>query len=695
MTYNRERFRSYSEWIYTRRWRVILGALILLVAMALGSNPKFAGNDASLWVSGSKEQLRNEASDINAFHQLKLVYRLDGSRSFADHLERVRELHQDIRTVKGVVDIRSILTLSRPYENRGDAGSALLELEKLCDSDTGRVRDVVTRHYDLYRPYADTELKHFYVYVFTDSKESLETVRTFVDETYTPNRDATRSYLITIGIVIGIGALIFLLIFGHVLPALLSIIVTVSSLIATLFLAQRVFGIDRIYLSVTLLILAISQMDFIYFYYRWHVDQFKYSARESLHKALNRNLEPAFLTSVVTSLGLGSLVLIDIPVLHQIGVIALLSAFLGFFFSATLLPALLSLFEVRNAYVPFSGFSRFFASREIHYNRRLLNLFLMVVLVAGVFAAYTFIMTPPKIFDRQAHNDALILAVPFEEIDAPTVARVAVLEQEVASRFQEVVATESLHSIMAKMAGLEGQTLNAEQVGRYLFFVELYGESERLIRGDTLLVHIWLKKGTEAKNDIVAWTRRWSETRFPVHLADQESLAYAAKSDDAIIMGTSIFSALLLIGVIMFLVTRKYQLLLISWLINSIPIVAFAGMVIVLQIPLSVEILIAVTIMLGLASDATIHFSYKYMQSRHYYHDRVIALEKVFFYAGLPVIIGNLLLASIFFVLAATTVTLQTIGYYAAALIIVSLLVDLFVMPVLLLFVDKKNALEE
>jgi predicted RND superfamily exporter protein len=247
------------------------------------------------------------------------------------------------------------------------------------------------------------------------------------------------------------------------------------------------------------------------------------------------------------------------------------------------------------------------------------------------------------------------------------------------------------------MADLEGVgELDEQSIGRYLFFIELYGEAERILRDDTALIHVWLKKGSEQKSEIVEWARAWSSNGQKIHLIDRDSLIYAAKTDDAVIMAMSIMTALILIGVIVLMVTRKYQLLLISWIINAIPLVGFSLLIILLEIPLSVEILIAVTIMLGLASDATIHFSYKYMQSRHFYQKRIKALEKVFFYAGLPVIIGNVLLASIFFVLATMGVaTLQTIGIFAGGLILLSLAVDLFVMPVLLLFVDKNHALEE
>ncbi len=697
MIYDREQYRGYTAGVIAYRWPIALTALLLTVLMAVGFEAKFSANDTALWISGSKEQLRNEAEAIDPFCYLKLVYEVGDAKSFEEHIALLKDLHNDIRAVKGVRDIRSILTLGRPFNNMGSEGSSLLEIEKLADADPRQLRKVLKKYYGLYRPYADPELTRFYIYVIADSAESLDAVRAFVDEAYISQKKASVSYLMTVGVIVVLMALFFWGVFRHIIPALLSASVTVATLSATLFLAQQLFGIQRIHLAVTLITLAIAQMDFIYFYYRWHVSQFKIGSHEAVHKALNRNLLPAFLTSVVTALGLGSLVLIDIPVLRQIGVFALLSAFLGFLFSATLLPALLSFFSIRNATVPFARFSTYFAAHEIHYNRRLLVLFLALAFAGTLVASWNFISKPPKIFDARADNDTVTLAIPFKEIDASAVASLERFEGELKRRFGDITTIESMHTTMARMHALDGGgTLDEERVGRYLFFIELYGEAERLMNGPYALVHIWLEKESLSKNSVVAWARSWEEEGKKAYLVDRESLAYAAKSDDAVIMAVSILTALILIGVVMFIVTRKYQLLLISWIINAIPMVGFALVIIAFDIPLSVEILIAVTIMLGLASDATIHFSYKYMQSRHFYHKRIKALEKVFFYAGVPVIIGNVLLAVIFFVLASMGVpALETIGRYAGGLILLSLAVDLLVLPVMLLYVDKNHALEE
>ena len=696
MIYDRERFRGYTDWIIAHRRHITAVMVLLMVAIFTGFQPRFSNNDASLWISGSKEQHKNETRNMEAVHMLKLVYDLH-PKELSEDLATLRALHKEIRSVMGVQDVRSILTVGHPFQNRGEAGSMLLEIDNLCGADGETLKKTVASHPELYRPYVDSAFEHLYIYIFADSSESLGAIRSFVDQAYIAKKNAAFSYTAIIMAVVATTALLFWLVFRNFIPAFVSVAVTASSLMVTIFLAQTLFGIERVHLAVTLLTLAIAQMDFLYFYYRWHVSQFKIDSHEAVHKALNRNTVPAFWTSVVTAAGLGSLVFIDIPVLHQIGVFALLSAFFGFFFSVTLLPALLAFFRIHNAIVPFSRFSTYFAAREIHYNRRLLVLFLALVMAAGLYSVSNFIAKPPKIFDHTVYNDSITVAVPYSEIDQERLALMAAFEQELLERFPSVKSVESIHTIIHSMAKLEGTAqMNEQEIGRLLFFTELYGEADRVLGSGRALIHIWLEKESTLKSDIVEWARQWKHDGEGVYLIDRDSLVYAAKSDDALIMSASILTALMLIGVIMFVVTRKYQLLLISWIINAIPLVIFALLIVIFKVPLSIEILIAATIMLGLASDATIHFSYKYMQSRHFYHKRIKALEKVFFYAGLPVIIGNLLLSAIFFVLAGMGgPTLETIGLFAGGLILVSLVVDLFLMPVLLLFVDKNHALEE
>ncbi len=128
----------------------------------------------------------------------------------------------------------------------------------------------------------------------------------------------------------------------------------------------------------------------------------------------------------------------------------------------------------------------------------------------------------------------------------------------------------------------------------------------------------------------------------------------------------------------------------VGFTVNAIPLVWFGMIVSFLAIPLSLDMLIAMTISLGLASDATIHFAFKYFRFRYFGRTRKHALERMYFYSAIPVIIGSVILIVVFLMLYFSQVhSLERIGLYSAILILMSLLTDLFILPVMLLLIDR------
>ena len=97
---------------------------------------------------------------------------------------------------------------------------------------------------------------------------------------------------------------------------------------------------------------------------------------------------------------------------------------------------------------------------------------------------------------------------------------------------------------------------------------------------------------------------------------------------------------------------RNIYMVIVAFLASTIPMAWFAFGMYIFHLPLTLEVLIAMTISLGLASDATIHFAYKYWRARFNGRSKKHALEIVFFYASVPVIIGSLILAVTFYSLS-------------------------------------------
>ena len=177
-----------------------------------------------------------------------------------------------------------------------------------------------------------------------------------------------------------------------------------------------------------------------------------------------------------------------------------------------------------------------------------------------------------------------------------------------------------------------------------------------------------------------------------LYFVDDATLIGSAKYNKAILLTSSILTALVIIGMIIGWIFQAGPMVFLGLTINAIPLVLFGTIVTLFAIPLSIEMLIAMSISLGLASDATIHFAFKYFYFRHFGRTQKQTLAKIYFYSGIPVIIGSVMLIGVFLMLYFSQVeSLKLIGLYSSGLISLSLLTDLFIIPVILLLLDNSG----
>ncbi|MBE0499197.1 MAG: hypothetical protein IBX43_08165 [Campylobacterales bacterium] len=118
---------------------------------------------------------------------------------------------------------------------------------------------------------------------------------------------------------------------------------------------------------------------------------------------------------------------------------------------------------------------------------------------------------------------------------------------------------------------------------------------------------------------------------------------------------------------------RDIYTVVVAFLASTIPMAWFSFGMHMLHLPFTLEVLITMIISLGLASDVTICFAYKYWWAHFFGRTKKHSLEIVFFY-GLSF---------------SCLLTFQLIGEYSAVLIMMSLAVVLFVLLILLLVIDK------
>ncbi|MDP3300636.1 MAG: hypothetical protein Q8S36_01570 [Sulfuricurvum sp.] len=478
--------------------------------------------------------------------------------------------------------------------------------------------------------------------------------------------------------------------FQNYIAAFAALSVTVLTLILTFATIQLITGNRQIHIAMTLMVVSVSIGHFMYFYYRWHISQYKGTPIRAIEKSIDRNLSPALWTIPVLAISLGSLLFADSLIITTLSLSLLISSAFAYIINVSFLPALLSYFTVAHPRVGFARLCYEFANREIHYNHRMLQLFMVTTILVTAFAIVRFATGKVEIFDTHVEHKTITLKVPFEEIDLSMLQKLKQFEIDLRRNNTGIEKVNSVQSVLTQldMANLPKSPLDEQRVLQALFFLELNDMEKTYIDDKALNVTVTLNNADQS--GIIRWIKEYKQ--IPFYFTDIETLSESAKMDKRILLSSSLLAALGMIGVVMGIVFRSFKIGLVGFAANAIPVIWFGLIMLVFDLALSIEVLIAMTISVGLTSDTVIHFAYKYFRSRYFGRTKKHALEIMFFYAGIPTIIGAGVLMGVFGLLTLTGLeTLELIGGYGAILMFISLVSDLFILPVLLLAIDEEK----
>ncbi|MBT8343374.1 MAG: hypothetical protein KJO45_01515, partial [Sulfurovum sp.] len=569
--------------------------------------------------------------------------------------------------------------------------SEMLTVVNAGDLDTYELRKLINELNNDYGNVVEDDFKTFYYFI--SGEKFVDISKLDIPGTYTydiHDSEINWYYLSTyILIVLLITLLILRLLFrSHVAFFSATLLISFSTVL-TFTLIVMITGIKTIHFSMPFITISIAMVEFLYFYYRWHVSQYKNNKHHALIKLLTRNMVPAMWTSILTILGLGSLVLIDSDIIKLLSLSVILSSLISYLLNLTLLPAFLSYFEVEHAHVPYAKLVYILTFKELRYNKKYLFGFLGLMYLLLAIGGYLIYGESNNFFKLNVKNEQIELKIPYTKIDLPFVHSIEIFTQAIEERFEdEIEDVVSLSTIINSLNESNSQTkkLDEEALQQALFYMDLYNLTEKYF--DDNAVNIVINLSDINKVELIEWLLYYEG--IEIYFVDHATLIGSAKYGQTILLASSLLMALFIIGLITGWIFRSKAMIFVGFTVNTLPIILFGMIVTLLAIPLSLEMLIATTISLGLASDATIHFAFKYFRFRYFGRSRKHALEKMYFYSGIPVIIGSGILITVFLMLYFSQVHfLELIGLYSASLILLSLLVDLFVLPVMLLFIDR------
>ncbi|MFA6189176.1 MAG: hypothetical protein WC680_07845 [Sulfuricurvum sp.] len=674
-----------------RRFRGGIVASFVLIALLAFSffRPVLISSDTLYWLSESKEYQKTHANAYDTEHVGCLSVKIPNFDNASKSVLTV--LQAELEHKKEVQRVESLFSSYHIYSD-GEDDSSLVKALPIQELNAQKIKKFVTSFREPYKQFVNEDFTRFNFIIHSKTAVDLSTLSIPYTYNYSePSRAVQVGHYLGY-VVIFILAVVVMSrwLFRNYIAAFGALSVTVLTLIFTFATIQMITGHRQIHIAMTLMVVSVSIGHFLYFYYRWHISQYKGTPIRAIEKSIDRNLQPALWTLPVLAISLGSLLFADSLIITTLSLSLMISSAFAYLINVTFLPALLSYFTVKHPRVRFARMCYTFANQEIHYNHRLLQLFMVITLIVTAITVARFATGHNQIFDTHVDKKTITLKVPFEEIDLSMLEKLKQFEIDLRSENQGIQKVNSVQGVLAQldMASSPRTPIDEQRVLQALFLLELNDMEKAYIDDKALNVTIALDNADQS--EVIRWLKGYK--KIPFYFTDVETLSESAKMDKRILLASSLFLALGMIGIVMGIIFRSIKIGLAGFVANSIPIIWFGLIMLVFDLSLSIEALIAMTISVGLTSDTIIHFAYKYFRSRYFGRTKKHALEIMFFYAGIPTIIGAGVLMGVFGLLTLTQLeTLQLIGGYGAILMFISLISDLFILPILLLVIDEEK----
>lgn len=690
----------YVYYTFVIKFRIAIIAFFSLIFLYLAftMTTMLTHNDDALWLHGSKEYNKL----LNNNHQPVYIQKLQlsvGEKAFSNkNIDNMKLLHTNLKTLKEVIKVNSPLTHRIISFSDDKDGSSLLEAKVLEDCSINEIASYLEVSFKEFLQFYSPDKETLYVYVF--SSAPIDFSKIYVPFKYksievTEDQNIFKDMTLFL-ILLGTLFILFCITYRTLIPSLLGVIFIVFTTLFTISVYKFIQPDVPLHVSILLVSIAVSIMDFIYIYNGWHSIQASHHSNRSIYYIIMKTIKPIFWTTLVSVIGIGSLIFEKSIILQSIGYNIILSSVIAFILSFSFLIALLSFFEIKKPYLITKNSSKFVARLEARYEKSLLKIFFLFT--GFVFlACISFVMIQPSSIIEKSNDEVINIVLPSDGLTHASLRKLENFHHDITERFEDdIVDITSTYKYAKGFTKGYDPSIEFEVSRMNLDFISfdfiLYGIYNDIMQNSNHLVTIYLEEDGIDKNVVLRWIREWNQDNTTL-IDDANSLLSVAKYDSISHMVLVVFFILLLITLVIFHITKDKMFAFIALLVNIVPLVWFLSILIILDISLSIEILVAMLIMIALSSDASIHFLYYYHRNLKAHTSNEYSIERSFIEVGTPVGIGSTILLLTFALLIFANIpTISMIGVYSVVLIIFSLLADLFILPVLFIeLIKSKN----
>ena len=451
--------------------------------------------------------------------------------------------------------------------------------------------------------------------------------------------------------------------------------------------------------------------------------------KTAIAESLHINYYPVFLTSLTTSIGFLSLNASESPPFHVLGNFVAFGVLCAMMYSFTFLPALLSVLPIRtsgtqNEQIFFEKFADFICA---HKGVLLWSTVIVtVVLVSGISRLeltdnwtkyfddrYQFRKDTDFIIENLSGVETLeysLQAGRENGITDPEYLRQVEAFAEWFRQQMEVRSVQAFSDLMSRLnKNLNGDNPeyyrlpdNPQLAAQYLLLYELslpFGRdlNDRIDVGktSTRMTVVMNNLTTKHQKQLDSRAQAWVAENAPglTSAASGFSIVIAHLTDlniHGMLRGT--IGAMALISLILIVVFRSVRIGLISLIPNFIPAAMSFGLwgFLVGNIGMAASVITAIAF--GIVVDDTIHFLSKYLRFSRQNMPAPEAIRATFRTVGHALWSTTIILAAGFLVFSVSGFEISwTLGYLVAITILFALATDFFLLPALLLAIDKKG----
>lgn len=689
----------YTHYIFVLRFRIAIIAFFSLIFLYLAFNmtTMLTHNDDALWLQGSKEYNKLLKHNHQPVYIQKLQLQI-GEKAFSSkNIDNMKLLHENLNTLTEVVKINSPLTHTVISFSDNKAGSSLVEAKILHDSPINEIANTLKGSFKEYSQFYSSDKKTLYVYVFSSSPIDFSKIYIpfkYNDIEVTEDQNIFKDMTL-FTILLSTLFILFCITFRSLVPSLLGVVFILFTTLFTISAYKFIQPDVPLHVSILLVSIAVSIMDFIYIYNGWHTMQASHNSNRSIYYVMMKTIKPIFWTTVVSVIGIGSLIFEKSVILQSIGYNIVLSSVIAFILSFSFLIAFLSFFKIKKPYLITKKSSKFVARLEAGYKKSLLKIFFIVtgfVFLASIF----FVIIQPSSIIEDSNDEVINIVLPSDGLTHASLRKLENFHHDITERFEDdIVDILSSYKYAKGFTKAYDSSIEFEVSKINLDFISfdfnLYGLYNDMMINSDHRVTIYIEEDGVGKNVILQWIREWNQDNTTL-IDDANSLLGAAQYDSISHMIVIVCFILFLITLVIFYITKDKLFAVIALIVNTVPLIWFIAILILLDISLSIEILVSMLIMIALSSDASIHFLYYYHRNLKMHISNEYSIERSFIEVGTPVGMGSTILLLTFLLLIFANIpTISTIGVYSVVLIVFSLLADLFILPVLFIELIKSK----